>query len=282
MPPKTPPVIVSATVVDTLGEMEMARVEPDADMAAGTELLDNEVSQGEYTKVDTMCCGCWQKGGNMLMLTDKRVMIKYWDNALGGCIESSVREESFDYEEVVHVKAAAGRPLFLLMLGGLIEVLGFIVVIAALIRYQEQINNCSDAFKLCQARFPLARGERYNHCFWNNEYCVDGAKEQRTETGWIGGAGMVVGVLFLMFFFAGKGMAYVTLDMTKDKEVGSFSSGLFSWDTLKNPFSAIFGAGKPRRHATCVLKLFKKDAFAATSKICAVRQGLKEKLSGVL
>jgi len=246
MPPKTPPVIVSATVVDTLGEMEMARVEPDADMAAGTELLDNEVSQGEYTKVDTMCCGCWQKGGNMLMLTDKRVMIKYWDNALGGCIESSMREESYDYEDVVHVKAAAGRPLFLLMLGLLIELLGFIFIIYAFITYK--------------AHAPEFAG---------NELAM-------------GGAGMVVGAIFLMYFFAGNGNAYVTLDMTKDKEVGSFSTALFSWDTLKNPFSAIFGASKPPRHTTCVLKLSKKNAFAATSKICAVRQGLKEKLSGVL
>lgn len=229
----------------------MGRVEPDDDMAAGSELLDNEVSQGEYTMVDKMF-GCWPKGGNTLTLTDKRVVIKYWDNALGGFIESSVREESFDYEDVVHVKAAAGRPLFMLMVGGLFGLLGLIVLIYGIQQSASAVGS------------------------------VSRPAEDPVVIMLIGGIIMVLGVLFLMYFFAGKGNAYVTLDMTKDKEVGSFSTGLVSWDSLKNPFSAIFGAGKPRRHATCVLKLSKKDAFAATSKICAVRQGLKEKLSRVL
>jgi len=250
----------------------MVRVEPDDEMAAGTELLDNEASLGEYTMVDKMF-GCWQKGGNTLTLTDKRVVIKNWDNALGGFIESSVREESFDYEDVVHVKAAAGRPLFMLMVGGLLEVLGLIVVIAAFINASKKMGDCPD-------------GGYNSYGQWQQNLsppgCEEDAKEERTKIGLLGGLMMVLGVLFLMYFFAGKGLAYVTLDMTKDKEVGSFSTGLVSWDTLKNPFSAIFGAGKPRRHATCVLKLSKKDAFAATSKICAVRQGLKEKLSRVL
>ena len=245
----------------------MVRVEPDDDMPAGTELLDNEASLGEYTMVDKMF-GCWQKGGNTLTLTDKRVVIKNWDNALGGFIESSVREESFDYEDVVHVKAAAGRPLFMLMVGGLLEVLGVVVVIAAFINASKKMGDCPGGYN--------SYGQSYGYS------CEEDAKEERTKIGAIGGLMMVVGVLFLMYFFAGKGLAYVTLDMTKDKEVGSFSTGLVSWDTVKNPFSAIFGAGKPRRHATCVLKLSKKDAFAATSKICAVRQGLKEKLSRVL
>ena len=246
----------------------MGRVEPDVDMAAGTELLDNEASLGEYTMVDKMF-GCWQKGGNTLTLTDKRVVIKNWDNALGGFIESSVREESFDYEDVVHVKAAAGRPLFMLMIGGLLEVAGVIVVIAAFVNAKKKIDGCG-----------FSSWNSYSS--YNPYDCEEDAKKERTKIGVIGGLMMVAGMLFLAYFFAGKGLAYVTLDMTKDKEVGSFSTGLVSWDTLKNPFSAIVGAGRPRRHATCVLKLSKKDAFAATSKICAVRQGLKEKLSRVL
>jgi hypothetical protein len=220
----------------------MGRVEPDDDLAAGAELMDNEVSHGEYTMVDTMC-GCWQKGGNTLTLTDKRVVIKYWDNALGGLIEASMVEESFDYEDVVHVVASAGRSLILLLIGGLLELAGIIFLIYS--------------------------------------FTVDSFTEQ-TNARYAGAAGIVLGLLILIYFFMGKGKAFVTLDMTKDKEVGSFSAGLFSWDTLKNPFSAIFSAGKPRRHVTCVLKLSKKDALAATSKICAMRQGLKEKLSRVL
>jgi hypothetical protein len=49
----------------------------------GSELLDSEVSRGEYTNIFNCCC-CWQTGGNKLTLTDKRVVVKTWESGCGG------------------------------------------------------------------------------------------------------------------------------------------------------------------------------------------------------
>jgi hypothetical protein len=89
----------------------------------------------------------------------------------------------------------------------------------------------------------------------------------------------VIGVLVLSHFAAGNRKAFVTLDMTKDEVVGSFQPSLLSCETFMSPCSIFLCLGKLRRHVTRELIFSKKEAFAATSKICAIRQGLKEKLA---
>jgi hypothetical protein len=49
------------------------------------ELLEHEESKGDWKGTDNCCC-CCEKGGNKLTLTDKRVIIKYWENCMPGCV----------------------------------------------------------------------------------------------------------------------------------------------------------------------------------------------------
>jgi Ca2+/H+ antiporter len=91
----------------------------------------------------------------------------------------------------------------------------------------------------------------------------------------------VIGALILTYWVSGNSKAFVQLDFTKDKEVGSFQPAIISYATITNPCNLFSCLGKLPRHATRELKFNKKDAFAATSMVCAIRQGLKEKLHGV-
>jgi hypothetical protein len=50
----------------------------------------------------------------------------------------------------------------------------------------------------------------------------------------------------------------VTVDFTKDKEVGSFQPSIVSFETMSNPCSLFSCLGKLRRHVTKELKLSKK------------------------
>lgn len=209
------------------------------------ELLDHEESKGEWKGTDTACC-CCETGGNKLTLTDKRVIIKTWENCLPGCCESSMAEESFDYEEVVHVKVASGRSILYLLVGVGLSLAGVIPLIKDIL---DTLQNDSDISTVDYAS-PLFL--------------------------------LVIGVLILGYFVSGNAKAFVTVDFTKDKEVGSFQPSIVSFETMSNPCSLFSCLGKLRRHVTKELKLSKKDAFTATAKICAIRQGLKEKLAGLV
>jgi hypothetical protein len=149
-----------------------------------------------------------------------------------------MQEESFDYEDVVHVTATAGKSIFYLILGVLLALsclTGLIIMI------------------------------------------TEGSENGQAILGAI--LGIFIGIYLIVLFFIGRNSAVVMIDFTKDKEVGSFQQSLLSWGTVMNPFSLI--SNKPRRHVTRVLVFDKQDAFAATSKICAIRQALKEKLASV-
>ena len=147
-----------------------------------------------------------------------------------------MQEESFDYEDVVHVTATAGKSIFYLILGVLLVLSGLTGIVVSI----------KDGV-----------GGMFIGCL----------------------GGMFIGIYLIVLFFIGRNSAVVMIDFTKDKEVGSFQQSLLSWGTVMNPFSLI--SNKPRRHVTRVLVFDKQDAFAATSKICAIRQALKEKLASV-
>jgi hypothetical protein len=148
-----------------------------------------------------------------------------------------MQEESFDYEDVVHVTATAGKSIFYLILGVLLALSGLTGVIIMI---------------------------------------QSGGEMEPILSGFLG---IFIGIYLIVLFFIGRNSAVVMIDFTKDKEVGSFQQSLLSWGTVMNPFSLI--SNKPRRHVTRVLVFDKQDAFAATSKICAIRQALKEKLASV-
>ena len=194
-----------------------------------------------------------------------------------------MQEESFDYEDVVHVKVASGRSLLYGLVGAAVFIGGIVMLIQNIFLMVVGKRHCT------QRDYYDCMNSGYNPSSYNSlsEYC-----EERYPTRCYTVRGLypmlilnpilvlLAGGLFLGYFASGSRKAFVTLDMTKDKEVGSFQPALISYETIMNPFSMFSCLGKLRRHVTRELSFQKKDAFAATSKICAIRQGLKEKLAG--
>jgi len=64
--------------------MAMPQSPPLSPTGSTVELLEHEVSKGDWKGADNVCC-CCEKGGNKLTLTDKRVIVKYWENCMPGC-----------------------------------------------------------------------------------------------------------------------------------------------------------------------------------------------------
>jgi hypothetical protein len=225
--------------------MAMPQSPPLSPTGSTVELLEHEVSKGDWKGADNVCC-CCEKGGNKLTLTDKRVIVKYWENCMPGCCESSMQEESFDYEDVVHVKVESGRSMLYGLVGAALCIGGVVTLIQHIV---EGVSGDSDEITSDGVMMPIVL--------------------------------LVIGGLILTYWASGNSKAFVQLDFTKDKEVGSFQPALISYDTIMNPCNLFSCLGKLRRHVTRELKFAKKDAFAASSKICAIRQGLKEKLHGI-
>ena len=148
-----------------------------------------------------------------------------------------MQEESFDYEDVVHVRVESGRSMLYGLVGAALCIGGVVQLIQSIV---DETGDVMMSIVL-----------------------------------------LVIGGLILTYWASGNSKAFVQLDFTKDKEVGSFQPALISYDTITNPCNLFSCLAKLRRHATRELKFAKKDAFAASSKICAIRQGLKEKLHGV-
>jgi hypothetical protein len=198
-----------------------------------------------------------------------------------------MQEESFDYEDVMHVKVASGRSLLYGLVGAAVFIGGIVMLIQNIFLMVVGKRHCTQRdYYSCMDN--MARDDYYPSYFNSlSEYC-----EERYPTRCYTVRGLypmlilnpilvlLAGGLFLGYFASGSRKAFVTLDMTKDKEVGSFQPALISYETIMNPFSMFSCLGKLRRHVTRELSFQKKDAFAATSKICAIRQGLKEKLAG--
>jgi len=189
-----------------------------------------------------------------------------------------MQEESFDYEDVVHVKVASGRSL----LYGLV---GAAVLIGGIVMLYHNIQWLNGRYpRYCTQSDYYDCTRRWSDDYCNEYYSYPAMCSSRRQVYpmlilnpiFV----MVAGGLFLGYFASGSRKAFVTLDMTKDKEVGSFQPALISYETIMNPFSMFSCLGKLRRHVTRELSFQKKDAFAASSKICAIRQGLKEKLAG--
>jgi len=64
--------------------MAMPQSPPLSPTGSTVELLEHETSKGDWKGTDNCCC-CCEKGGNKLTLTDKRVIVKYWENCMPGC-----------------------------------------------------------------------------------------------------------------------------------------------------------------------------------------------------
>jgi hypothetical protein len=64
--------------------MAMPQSPPLSPTGSTVELLEHEQSKGDWKGNDNVCC-CCEKGGNKLTLTDKRVIVKYWENCMPGC-----------------------------------------------------------------------------------------------------------------------------------------------------------------------------------------------------
>jgi hypothetical protein len=208
-----------------------------------------------------------------------------------------MQEESFDYEDVVHVKVASGRSLLYGLVGAAVLIGGLVMAIQSiLLAMRDRTNRRTCTQRELERKIERscasswANTTQYSSCYATvqDDYYRYGCYVYEAESR-VGVEHMfvypilvmVLGCLFLGYFASGNRKAFVTLDMTKDKEVGSFQPPLVSYETIMNPFSVFSRClGKLRRHVTRELSFQKKDAFAATAKICAIRQGLKEKLAG--
>lgn len=74
-------------------------------------LMSHETILGQFTNQKGGCWPCccfFAGGGNTLTITDRRIVIKYWED-MCGCCEALMQEESFMQKDLHHITLNAGR-----------------------------------------------------------------------------------------------------------------------------------------------------------------------------